>query len=73
MGLCSRWLLVSTLLQNHDGSAAAVHLFKTVKVKTGGQKYVIWLCFPKNHFKKNAFEVDDGDTLLFSQARLQKR
>ncbi len=46
--------------------------FKAVKVKTGGRKYVIRLCFPKSRFEKNAFEVDDGETLLFSQARLHK-
>ena len=41
--------------------------YKTVKVKTGGRKYVIRLCFPKSGFEINAFEVECFSivTLLF--------
>ena len=67
--MAEKWLLA--LLSNNHANKKRPS--KAVKVKAGGQKYGIWLCFPKTRFEKNAFEVDDGETLLFSQARLHIR
>eukprot|EP00978_Attheya_sp_CCMP212_P042526 scaffold260512_cov60-Attheya_sp.AAC.1 len=55
-------------ITSSEDTSSKLRTLTGVKVKTGGRKYVISVIFSKRHFEKNEFEVDDGETPLFSQA-----